>query len=43
MLPLLAKMIHVDPAIMAGPLVTSIVDSLSLAIYMLISLSILAH
>ncbi len=43
MLPLLGKMIHVDPAIMAGPLVTSIVDSLSLAIYMLISLSILAH
>lgn len=43
MLPLIAKKIHVDPAIMAGPLVTSIVDSLSLAIYMLISLSILSH
>jgi magnesium transporter len=32
-LPLLAKRMHIDPAIMAGPLITSIVDTSSLAVY----------
>ena len=33
MLPLLAKRLNLDPAIMAGPLITTIVDSLALIIY----------
>jgi len=33
LLPLLAKKIHVDPAIMAAPLITTIVDAMSLVIY----------
>lgn len=33
LLPLLAKRINVDPAIMAGPLITTIVDALSLIVY----------
>ena len=36
-LPLLASWLHLDPAIMAGPLVTTIVDATSLAIYLLLS------
>lgn len=32
-LPLIAKKIHVDPAIMAAPLITTIVDAMSLIIY----------
>jgi magnesium transporter len=32
-LPMLAKRIHVDPAIMAAPLITTIVDAASLIIY----------
>ncbi|MFA7167586.1 MAG: magnesium transporter [Sphaerochaetaceae bacterium] len=32
-LPLVAKKIHVDPAIMAAPLITTIVDAMSLIIY----------
>ncbi|NLY53557.1 MAG: magnesium transporter [Firmicutes bacterium] len=32
-LPLFAKLINVDPAIMAGPLITTVVDALSLMIY----------
>ncbi len=40
-LPLLAKKIHIDPAIMAGPLITSIVDSASLALYFLLARLIL--
>jgi magnesium transporter len=32
-LPLLAKKIKIDPAIMAGPLITTIVDAISLIVY----------
>lgn len=32
-LPLLAKKFNVDPAIMAGPLITTIVDAISLTVY----------
>lgn len=40
-LPLLAKKVHIDPAIMAGPLITSIVDTASLAIYFVLAHAIL--
>lgn len=40
-LPLLAKRMKIDPAIMAGPLITSIVDTASLAIYFLLAKLIL--
>ncbi len=36
-LPILAKLIHADPAIMAGPLITTIVDALTLVIYFAIA------
>ncbi len=32
-LPILAKLLHLDPALMAGPMITTIVDALSLLIY----------
>jgi magnesium transporter len=32
-LPLLAKLIRLDPAVMASPLITTIVDTLALLIY----------
>ena len=32
-LPMLAKMVHLDPALMAGPMITTIVDALTLIIY----------
>ena len=32
-LPLAARALHADPAIMASPLITTIVDALSLVIY----------
>jgi magnesium transporter len=32
-LPLLAKKFKMDPAIMAGPLITTIVDAISLIVY----------
>ena len=32
-LPLLAKKLHFDPAVMASPFISTIVDSLSLLIY----------
>ncbi|HZK18339.1 MAG TPA: magnesium transporter, partial [Clostridia bacterium] len=32
-LPMLAKRVHIDPAVMAGPLITTIVDAMSLLIY----------
>lgn len=35
-LPILAKKLHVDPAIMASPLITTIMDTLSILIYCLI-------
>lgn len=36
-LPLLAKKVHLDPAIMASPLITTIVDACSIIIYFLIA------
>ena len=33
MLPIIAKKLKLDPAIMAGPLITTVVDALSLLIY----------
>ena len=33
MLPILAKRLHVDPTIMAAPLITTIVDAVSLVVY----------
>ncbi|MBQ8426508.1 MAG: magnesium transporter [Clostridia bacterium] len=41
-LPLLAKKIKLDPAVVASPLMTTIVDALSLIIYCVISIAILA-
>ncbi len=40
-LPLLAKKVKLDPAVVASPLMTTIVDALALIIYCTISLSIL--
>lgn len=40
-LPLLAKAIHLDPAYMASPLITTITDACSLAIYFNIALIVL--
>lgn len=34
-LPMFAKLIHVDPALMAGPLITTLLDTASLIIYFL--------
>lgn len=41
LLPLLAKVLKLDPAYMASPLITTIVDACSLAIYFNIALAIL--
>ena len=41
MLPMAAKLIHADPAIMAAPLITTIVDALSLMIYFAIAKQLL--
>lgn len=40
-LPILADKIHLDPAVMANPLITTIVDALSLMVYFQIASSIL--
>ena len=40
-LPILAKSIHLDPALMASPLITTIVDAVSLLIYFSIASSLL--
>ena len=40
-LPLLAKKIHLDPALMASPLITTIVDATSLTIYFSIATALL--
>ena len=40
MLPLLAKKIHLDPAVMASPLMTTIVDALTLIIYCAIAIAV---
>ena len=36
-LPILAKAVHLDPAMMAGPLITTIVDAVALMIYLSIA------
>lgn len=41
-LPLLAKFLHLDPAIMAAPLITTIVDAFSLIIYFQIACHLLS-
>lgn len=41
MLPMAAKSINLDPAIMAGPLITTIVDTLSLIVYFVIASNLL--
>lgn len=41
MLPLLAKKVHLDPAVVASPFITTIVDVLSLIVYCSISIAIL--
>lgn len=41
-LPMIAKKVNIDPAIMAGPLITTIVDALSLIVYFTIA-SLLLH
>lgn len=40
-LPVLAKRLRLDPAIMAGPLITTIVDALALFVYFLLSTRLL--
>lgn len=40
-LPIFAKIVKVDPAIMASPLITTIVDALSLVIYFLVAVRLL--
>lgn len=41
-LPMLAKLIHLDPALMAGPMITTIVDALTLIIYFTLATAFLA-
>ena len=41
MLPIAAKKLHLDPAIMAAPLITTIVDAVSLVIYFQIAVELL--
>ena len=41
LLPIAAKKMKLDPAIMAGPLITTIVDALSLIIYFNIARAVL--
>ncbi|WP_077369425.1 magnesium transporter [Anaerosalibacter sp. Marseille-P3206] len=41
LLPIIAKKMKIDPAIMAGPLITTIVDALSLTVYFTIASAIL--
>ena len=41
-LPLIAKKCHLDPAVVASPFITTIVDALSLSIYCLIAISMLS-
>ena len=42
LLPLLAKKVHLDPAIMAAPLITTIVDTCSIIIYFAIATHLFA-
>lgn len=40
-LPMVAKLVHADPAIMAAPLITTIVDAISLVVYFNIACALL--
>ena len=40
-LPMLAKWLKLDPAVMAGPLITTVVDACALMIYFWLSVKIL--
>lgn len=40
-LPIIAKLIHLDPALMAGPMITTIVDAVTLIIYFSLAQAIL--
>ena len=40
-LPMAAKLFHADPAIMAAPLITTIVDAISLVVYFNIASALL--
>ncbi|NLL24492.1 MAG: magnesium transporter, partial [Spirochaetales bacterium] len=40
-LPMIAKAVHLDPAIMAAPLITTIVDAFSLFLYFTIAQKLL--
>ena len=40
-LPLIAKKLRIDPAIMAAPLITTLVDAAALAIYFAIAIALL--
>lgn len=40
-LPILAKLLHLDPALMAGPLITTLVDTITLLVYFAIANAIL--
>lgn len=42
MLPLIAKLLKLDPAVMAAPLITTVVDTLSLLIYFAIASALVA-
>ena len=40
-LPIIAKLLHIDPALMAGPMITTIVDAVTLIIYFSLAQAIL--
>ena len=42
-LPILAKLLHLDPALMAGPMITTIVDAVTLLIYFGIATAFIAN
>ena len=41
-LPLLAKKVGLDPAVMASPLITTLVDAISLIVYLFVSSQVLS-
>jgi magnesium transporter len=43
MLPLLAKRIGIDPAVVSSPLITTLVDASGLVIYFLIAYAVLGN
>ncbi len=42
-LPLLAKTVHLDPAVVASPMITTIVDVVSLVFYFNLAMNLLSH